>query len=102
MVKVKSILKWSFLGLVLLFIYFPIIFLTVNSFNESDIIPISKALEYMPTKVVYGFLETKVRNGVPLFLGEDDLLFVKNDKDEPLAIYKKEEDGKHHSLRGLF
>lgn len=75
---------------------------TIEEVNESDIIPISKALEYMPTKVVYGFLETKVRNGVPLFLGEDDLLFVKNDKDEPLAIYKKEEDGKHHSLRGLF
>ena len=38
MVKLKSILKWSLIGLVLLFIYFPIIFLTVNSFNESDII----------------------------------------------------------------
>jgi spermidine/putrescine transport system permease protein len=38
MVKLRSILKWSFLGFVLLFIYFPIIFLTVNSFNESDII----------------------------------------------------------------
>ena len=38
MVKLKSILKWSFIGLILLFIYFPIIFLTVNSFNESDII----------------------------------------------------------------
>ena len=38
MVKFKSILKWSLVGLVLLFIYFPIIFLTVNSFNESDII----------------------------------------------------------------
>lgn len=38
MVKLKSILKWALVGLVLLFIYFPIIFLTVNSFNESDII----------------------------------------------------------------
>lgn len=38
MVKFKSILKWSFIGLVLLFIYFPILFLTVNSFNESDMI----------------------------------------------------------------
>ena len=36
MVRLKSILKWSFIGLILLFIYFPIIFLTVNSFNESD------------------------------------------------------------------
>lgn len=38
MVKIRSIFKWSFIGLILLFIYFPIIFLTVNSFNESDII----------------------------------------------------------------
>ena len=38
MVKLKSTLKWAFIGLVLLFIYFPIFFLTVNSFNESDMI----------------------------------------------------------------
>ena len=38
MVKIRSILKWFFIGLVLLFIYFPIIFLTINSFNESDVI----------------------------------------------------------------
>ena len=38
MVKVKSILKWAFIGLILLFIYFPIIFLTINSFNASDMI----------------------------------------------------------------
>ena len=38
MVRVKSILKWAFIALILLFIYFPIIFLTINSFNESDMI----------------------------------------------------------------
>ena len=38
MVKVKSVLKWLFIGCILLFIYFPILFLTVNSFNESDMI----------------------------------------------------------------
>ena len=36
MVRLKSILKWGFVGLILLFIYFPIIFLTINSFNTSD------------------------------------------------------------------
>ncbi len=36
MVKVRSVLKWAFIALILLFIYFPIIFLTVNSFNASD------------------------------------------------------------------
>ena len=38
MVKCRSIFKWAFIVLILLFIYFPIIFLTVNSFNKSDII----------------------------------------------------------------
>ena len=38
MVRLKSILKWSFIGLILLFIYSPILFLTIYSFNESDII----------------------------------------------------------------
>ncbi|MBE7068611.1 MAG: ABC transporter permease [Clostridiales bacterium] len=38
MVKFKSILKWLFIALILAFIYFPIVFLTINSFNESDMI----------------------------------------------------------------
>lgn len=38
MVKFKRILKWLFVALILLFIYFPIIFLTINSFNDSDMI----------------------------------------------------------------
>ena len=75
---------------------------SVEDITEEDIIPISKALDHMATKVVYGFLESKVRNGVSLYLGEEELLFVKNNNDEPLAIYQKKEDGKHHCLRGLF
>ncbi len=38
MVIFKRCLKWLFIALVLLFIYFPIIFLTVNSFNDTDMI----------------------------------------------------------------
>lgn len=38
MVKLKSVLKWSFIALTLAFIYFPIIFLTVNSFKTGDYI----------------------------------------------------------------
>lgn len=36
MVRIKTLLKWALVGLVLFFIYFPILFLTVNSFNQSD------------------------------------------------------------------
>ena len=66
---------------------------SIEEVTLDDVIPITEALEHLPCKVVYGFLETKVRNGVALFLGEEELLFVKNDKDEPLAIYKKQDDG---------
>jgi spermidine/putrescine transport system permease protein len=38
MVKFLSSLKWLFLGLVLLFIYAPILLLTVYSFNEAETI----------------------------------------------------------------
>ena len=38
MVKFKSILKWGFIGLVLLFIYAPILLLTIYSFNETETI----------------------------------------------------------------
>lgn len=36
MVKTKTLLKWAFIALILLFIYFPIIFLTAYSFNAND------------------------------------------------------------------
>ena len=38
MVKLKSILKWLFIGLVILFIYAPIMLLTVYSFNAAETI----------------------------------------------------------------
>lgn len=38
MVKFRRILKWAFVVLILLFIYFPIIFLTVYSFNANDMV----------------------------------------------------------------
>lgn len=75
---------------------------TIEDITTDDIISITDALSHMPSKEVYGFLEAKVRNGVALFLGEEELLFVKNTNGEPLAIYKKESDGKHHCKRGLF
>ena len=38
MVKLKTVGKWFFIALVLFFIYCPIVFLTVNSFNANDTI----------------------------------------------------------------
>ena len=38
MVKIRTCLKWLFVGLILLFIYAPILLLTVYSFNQSETI----------------------------------------------------------------
>ncbi len=38
MVKVKTSLKWLFIGLIILFIYAPILLLTIYSFNKSELI----------------------------------------------------------------
>ncbi len=40
MVKIKTCIKWFFIGIILLFIYAPILLLTVNSFNASNRIQI--------------------------------------------------------------
>lgn len=74
----------------------------VEDLKEEDIISIDDALDYMNKKVVYGEWEKRARNGVPLYLGESKLVYVKNEKNEPIAIYELRDDGKHHSLRGLF
>ena len=74
----------------------------VEELNEEDIISINDALSYMDTRIVYGEWEKRARNGVPLYLGESKLVYVKNEKNEPLAIYELREDGKHYSLRGIF
>ncbi len=55
MVKAKSVFKWAFLSLVLLFIYFPILFLTVYSFNESDIIGAWKGFSWAHYEYFFNF-----------------------------------------------
>lgn len=61
MVKIKSILKWAFIGLILLFIYFPIIFLTINSFNESDMIQTWSGFSLDHYKYFFNFENEPIR-----------------------------------------
>jgi tRNA pseudouridine55 synthase len=74
---------------------------TVEEVTENDIISISDALSHIPSVIVEGENEKKVRNGVALRLSNNPLIVVKTKKDEVLAIYQISEDGKHHCLRGL-
>jgi len=46
MVRIRSIFKWLIIALILVFIYFPIVFLTINSFNESDMIGVWEGFSF--------------------------------------------------------
>ena len=54
MVRLKSVLKWAFLVLVLLFIYLPIMLLTFFSFGEGDTIQ-SNLQEFKPSLTHYKY-----------------------------------------------
>lgn len=74
---------------------------SIDEVCEDDVYSIEDALSYMSQVIVTGDYEKKVLNGVSLYLNSDDLVLVKNKNGKALAIYKKENDGKHHCLRGL-
>ncbi len=61
MVKLRSFFKWAFIGLVLLFIYLPILFLTVYSFNESDVIGVWKEFSLEHYKYFFSFDNEPIR-----------------------------------------
>ncbi len=74
---------------------------TIEEVTEDDIISISDALSHIPSVIVEGEIEKKVRNGVALRLSNNPMVVCKTKSDEVLAIYEIKEDGKHHCLRGL-
>lgn len=55
MVKLKSCLKWLFVGLIVLFIYAPILLLTVYSFNETERITSWKGFSFDHYKYFFSF-----------------------------------------------
>lgn len=73
----------------------------IEEISENDLISIEEALSYLPKLIVDGALEKMVSNGVSLFLKAPDFVYIESKSGEAIALYKKEEDGKHHCLRGL-
>lgn len=62
MVKLKRILKWGFIALALCFIYAPIVFLTVYSFNESDAVELGwKGFDLAHYKYFFNFDNEPIR-----------------------------------------
>lgn len=67
----------------------------INDVNEDyPLININQALSFLPVHTVYGDMVKKVKDGVKLYLKDmsDDIIYVKDEFDTPLAIYEKKED----------
>ena len=75
---------------------------SLEEISEKDIIPISTSLSHFPSIRVNDQDAFKVKNGVKLLLQGSDLYFIMDKNSNPLAIYKRKEDGYYYSLRGLF
>lgn len=75
---------------------------SLEEISENDIIPISTSLSHLPSIKVNDQDAFKVKNGVKLLLQGSDLYFIMDKNSNPLAIYKRKEDGYYYSVRGLF
>ena len=75
---------------------------SLEEISENDIIPISTSLSHLPSIRVNDQDAFKVKNGVKLLLQGSDLYFIMDKNSNPLAIYKRKEDGYYYSVRGLF
>lgn len=75
---------------------------SIEDINEDDIISIVDGLSHIPSITVDEKIAFKVKNGVKLELSGENLYLIKNQNNEPLALYSKKEDGFYYSLRGLF
>ncbi|MCQ2801043.1 MAG: tRNA pseudouridine(55) synthase TruB [Bacilli bacterium] len=69
--------------------------------KESDLIPMSKMLEFMPSCEVEGELAKKALNGMHFRLPINDQRVLLKDKDGIIAIYERLESGVYSPVRGL-
>ncbi|HBM70451.1 MAG TPA: tRNA pseudouridine(55) synthase TruB [Firmicutes bacterium] len=70
--------------------------------SENDFISIKEALSSYPSLEIEGNNIKEVKNGKRMKIDKDDPSLLLYNKNEALAIYKKDEDGLYSCLRGLF
>lgn len=77
---------------------------TLEEVTMDDLCTVSYILKDMPTVVLDDEKEIKnVKDGKMLtFMGEAQMIFIKDNCDNPLAVYIKAKDNLYRSLRGLF
>lgn len=72
-----------------------------NEVTKDDLIPAKDMLSFIPTFEVEGDLAKKALNGMHFRLPIKDDLVLLLDKDDVIAIYKKENSGVYSCVRGL-
>ena len=69
--------------------------------SEEDLIPIEKMLSHIKSFEVNGELAKKALNGMHFRLPIESQLVLLYDKDDAIAIYKREPSGVYSCVRGL-
>ena len=74
----------------------------VEEISYDKIYDYNKSLDFMPIVTVNGELLKMVSNGMTIRLNSnEEIVLIKNDKNENLAVYQKYKNGLYKSLRGL-
>lgn len=74
----------------------------VEEITYDKIYDYNKSLDFMPIVTVNGELLKMVSNGMTIRLNSnEEIVLIKNDKNENLAVYQKYKNGLYKSLRGL-
>lgn len=74
----------------------------VEEITYDKIYDYNKSLDFMPIVKVSGNLLKMVSNGMTVKLdSNEEMILIKNDKNENLAVYQKYKNGLYKSLRGL-
>lgn len=75
----------------------------IEDISINDILPLTKALNFMKQIKVDDEQIKKIKNGQRFYLdSEDELIYITDKFDNPLAIYGKKEKGVYTTVRGLF
>ena len=74
----------------------------VEEISYDKIYDYNKSLDFMPIVTVNGELLKMVSNGMTIRLNSnEEIVLIKNDKNENIAVYQKYKNGLYKSLRGL-
>ena len=75
----------------------------VKEVKEEDLISVTKALSHMVVARVEQSLETDIKNGKKVKLSvNEEIVFVINENEDPIAILEKVEENIYRVKRGLF